>query len=1581
MPVTRLTPVLLAALSALLLFQEARAESDALRNRWLWEDRQPPAWEVMAGDITLSPGETHLFPLPARCDLRLESLGNAPLDPHHLTLTLDTGNGLAREMTWETMARGPGVRVNGEDPLLARVTLSPESGNGVAFRVALAHWGDDPTPELYRDEVTLPLPTAEIVREAPRRRDLLHALEGGQTVTVEIDGPARLLLEHRVRWPDNEPRLDTFVRLVPFLDNLPLPALEFRPALETGPVTVAHAPETRLGTLERGYLELPAGPHRLRLTPSQGLYLRLLARRDGDLLGPNGREFGAEGAVHNRLLPRIRGEGAQPPLDVARTEAAALTMALDPARPEGALEAVDLLNRAGLGVREGEELFAQARQIARWWTRYRDLAPERGSGGELLWARFPQQRLKPPGEIDAPPPLDRRRLNAALERIPAARFVTLPGGETLTYALPPRSAPSQLRLAAERPEVPVTLELALDDGPGQRLHLVPGAPPLPAGVTWRATLTTAALAMAAPPEPLLQAGSAEWALTPGVSRVTLRSPAGAPPLRVALQLREAEAVTLTEAEFLAELTRIGGTEALWRDFRDKRPGDGLIPLWRRPLERWLDQQSQRFQADIAPPPPTTPGPGTRPAADDPLAALPAWRRAVAHAPRSGEAWQGLWTTLGALREPFLQERVLRGLVINGLATPAAREALLATSPDRLPSLLAWEITRKPTPAALNQLALALRDDGQEELALTAALMPPPETRNHLLVAALALDMGWLETFEQAVARLPREQESLWRGWAAWRMAEPEAARGHWRQAGTPGREVIDALAQGERLAAAGGTDAELSRWWSRHPGVWGWTTPPELVRRFAGVHDYASPITGKPLRLHLATREAPVTMAVNGPVRLRLEVRPVHPDREGPRLEGWSLLELDDRPWPMAINDTPPARELTPRDPQAPVAGLAVTREFDIPSGPHRVTVRADRFPLLVRGQVHQPRIRLANPPWPKAQGAWTPPPLAELESVAWRMEREPGFRPAGVVRAEELDRALPATPESASLMQRIRRMSAWSLVETVESSAGVRWAGQDTWFPESPASRVRAALLPPREDDARMLEAGSRMVLSLAGEREQRVTLDLELTALPFVPVVAMAVTVTVDDAPRHRVTLAPGRLRAQLPLILPPGEHVVALSLDDPVVGSFVRVALRDEGGRDLAWNAKRDRERLHQAATPEEPLVLNVEGPTWLRVDQWQPDGVRSRTMVVAPGWQQVRLAPSTGEGLYRVFQRRVADAPPVRARLPEPTPARLPREEPRPVTPPELPPPRAAEAGADSFDGVWSAEGRWVVRRDSGEGPGAPGLERFTQLSLAHRAHDPEARTFDQWGGLARFRVGGAHTWGVWAERRDLSPDRPFNLRYGGEIMAQEVENAGLESSLRLHGGLSRLDHLSPRVDNLVELSGFVRVLTLDGIDDQTLVDRDVYTDYLRDHKIGLVLSDTLSYSPWLDSLASLRVRVGLNEDPFSPDRVGGQARWEQLLGDARLDARYGWQRYLADADRAAAVERYGPEVTMAVDLWPRERDRLELTLNWQREESSGDNTGFAALTWHFGDNRLRAIAPGEEMFEELRYWTWPRRDAP
>ena len=984
------------------------------------------------------------------------------------------------------------------------------------------------------------------------------------------------------------------------------------------------------------------------------------------------------------------------------------------------------------------------------------------------------------------------------------------------------------------------------------------------------------------------------------------------------------------------------------------------------------------------------------------------------------------------------------------------------------------LLRHGSPLDYQALVQVLALSGESRMALELALMLPEKERPWGIMTLASYQLGWLHTFEEALQHLPPRQRALWLGYSYQRQGRYEEAIQQWKKAGEQGRSLVRVLEKGilirNRLDAASRSERvrAMRQWWSwvqQQPGPVVWREMASAVVSSAGtelVHNLE-----RGLVFYGARSEPgrPVRLRFFGPVDLRLEARPLHPASGYHALDDWISIREDGRMQvvPVLGNVPVPSLELVGRP---YLAGRGVPIESHFGPGLHEVEISAEQASMLVRVFVRRPAAPLSVLPPVTIQStiaalqgtlgggrvadqdrqgmlgelkalagarggediltewlggrqldrilAWKPAEdqrsiIKYMQALLWIKEHDAARAQRALSRGEALFAAHPDVPGMSGLHARLVAGTVWTPQRMVENSAGMHIEEVHGWHPESLRQRVRQTLMPPVSPDEVVMPGYQQVRIIMDNVAATTLHMELGALMLPLVEPLPIQLEYRLDDGAPVLLNLDPEQARRHVRIQVPEGRHFVTVRLRDPLPDQYLRLQayeVRQGRRKAIALNF----ERAYYVATSSEPVVLNVHGPLWLRIEERGDAHSRVTYKLVSSGWHRLRFKPhGAGEVHYRFAGRVLDKAAMERARRPKPLPSMVAVE---PVPGPWL---KLADArrmaGAarleDGFDLGGQEDGTWSVgisqqRRlnAAADRLQAAPVSNFTQLDIWHHYFDAPGHRYFRTQGLVRWRRHGDVVMGLTERIYMNEPDWPASLRIDGSLYAERFAHI----DRRLHPGLSRTEwsgtlqltalrrqYLNPKWYHVPLLTGFVRHVSMKGVAHRTpggtivldpppgligRIDTDVYTSYKERHRHGIGIGDTLAYRPWLDTL--LRASIGWrgNERLLDTDHVSASLRWDQRLGDAQLNLGNAWIRYFSDRDRPRATTVSYLNLGLLWDFWQENQTRWELALAFRHYWSQvRENVGFIGLSVHFGEGRMyRDFMPGEldlPDFFELR----------
>ncbi|MBA3325219.1 MAG: hypothetical protein H0T41_08150, partial [Rhodobacteraceae bacterium] len=580
----------------------------------------------------------------------------------------------------------------------------------------------------------------------------------------------------------------------------------------------------------------------------------------------------------------------------------------------------------------------------------------------------------------------------------------------------------------------------------------------------------------------------------------------------------------------------------------------------------------------------------------------------------------------ALGETFLAERLLRSLYAGASTGGFRREAYNRLielyrndeAPERLVGLHAAELAQNFAPEVFRDFATALMREGQDDMAARLTALLPAGMLGDLKLALFRT--GWLDELAERVAFGDFEDRAAWLSLIAARE---------------PADDALSGEADSRTLSASqisSGAEIGSARIWRGAE---------ELIERSAGGVAFQAIAHGGFGQLYQARPDLPVRLAVEGPARLRVSARPVHPGSGDTPIDGWFEISVGGTsiPVPVTSNYGATGIELIGA---AGTPGTPIAEIVTVPPGHHHVTIRPETMSLLVGVEIETPALQVPGSVDSLASRySFGLTPAQRLADLLRTYETSPDDRAEILGRAARLAEGYPLDPDVSSVWRRFARQSGWERIQNVDRSAGLRTVELERYLPESPELQARLALLPSFEEGERLLHTTGETALSVTNPEAATIEASLRLQTAPTLPTKPVIVSYRVGDSEPVEIKLTATDPSKQVGIKLPPGEQVVRFSLAERQANQFVRLRLREEDGRVIGA----ERERTYEVATPEEPVVLTLQGPVWLQIDEYRDGSTVSRTRFVENGLQTIEVVPDPGqsEGLLRIFRLEPDDEP--------------------------------------------------------------------------------------------------------------------------------------------------------------------------------------------------------------------------------------------------------------------------------------------------------------------------------------------------
>lgn len=618
------------------------------------------------------------------------------------------------------------------------------------------------------------------------------------------------------------------------------------------------------------------------------------------------------------------------------------------------------------------------------------------------------------------------------------------------------------------------------------------------------------------------------------------------------------------------------------------------------------------------------------------------------------------------------------------------------------------------------------------------------------------------------------------------------------------------------------------------------------------------------------------------------------------------------------------------------------------------------------------------------------------MSLLAYLTETRPSEQKYYEARARNLFQTHPLEKELHTLLQRISILSQWKQVEQIQESAGLRLIPVQNWRPESPALRIRKALLTTQLNRDAVLTSKEPLVLSLNNLETIELEVSWKLSEPAYLHPETLDITYHLDDEQEKRIIFSTEQPEQSIRMTVPAGRHRLVTTIKNRYRNQFLQVRFRKisplsiNNDQTIAWDLS-FRERAYHVVTKDAPLHASIQGPAWIRFDVRLQDDTFSHYRYIEPGWQTIVINPDTNqkEMLVRLFQRTLKH---------DTKNEELSRKTTR--TYPALPPPLLAFSNdqkpktevnfIDNYemgrqeDGTWSSVLSWHKRRDREEDTITGESETFFQFTDTYYHYYDSLPAYLKSSFFVRKRTLGGPVIGLTGDIRKSFHQIPIIFRLTAEGLTQNPATGNIdffdrnpmEWSLRVKASIYQYRTITPKLKHRPGLLLFGRLLSLDDGSSYTAgtIDQDIFTQYKSNHLSGINLSEFLIYRPWLDTALFARGSYTTNADmsPFNPDSVRLSGGLGQMIGPATVDFRYQLTHFFDDDDRTQNIDRNVFSFGLNWDHWLQNQSRIQLGLKMLYRLEGEEITGTVGFTWFFSTSRaMRDLRSEDDLFYTIK----------
>jgi len=950
--------------------------------------------------------------------------------------------------------------------------------------------------------------------------------------------------------------------------------------------------------------------------------------------------------------------------------------------------------------------------------------------------------------------------------------------------------------------------------------------------------------------------------------------------------------------------------------------------------------------------------------------------------------------------------------------------------DARVSLLMAYFVHRPTQNNLQRLAKILLEEDRPLHALQLFLLLPESQQPKSGILLSSLQSGWLTVFDKqlTLANFPKNIMHKWTGLRALYQGGVNAAKLSFIEASQQGdeevKEWLSILNNSQSLQNQiisnlnSNSQLNLKQWQalqgkSNNQNYRKWKPDHSLIINHAGQVTLNNPETQRSLMHYISRPQQPLELRIAGPAKLRLQVRPLHTlaNKNIEALNSRFYIDNGNNKHVFFINHNMPDKNwqfqsyLESGIHKNKHPGQRHNQDLNLGNGIHYIKIVSDEellirtyretssvpvnvlpelsaenmaFILNTNNKFNTPLFNLdvlLKPMQVNSITSYQLPALEQLQNITLKVESAKNAKIVdqnNIAEAEKIYTDSGQLPSLSGTMSRLRRFSRWQLLDSIEQSDGFWVRRYDGWQAESPQSRLFKSLMTQRQLADEVLRNGSSHVVSVFNTQADQLTINLKAVKPFFIRSKPLMISYQVDN--KNAQIISVGTSLKSLKISLSRGQHSIKVNVLQADSHHRLWLSIEEQNGQ----SATPEKSRRYQLASANQPLVYRLQGPVWLRIDKYLNSETESQYQYFPDGVHRLSLKPNSPEqtAYFRVF-KRVMNQAKIQSQF---------------INWDNKPDLNTKETLADTIqlDKTVTGDARLIDGWNLGrQQKGTTSLlltrvdqnliidelavstDQYLESELAYRKYSPLSQQWFYIAGLGRLRNEGNPTLGIKSRLRGNFDFTPIDWTIDGRAYTQKLES-GTESSLLLQMRLSQTRWIGRDFYHLPKMDVFLRWLSAENDTGNTNIDRDVYSDYKKDHPSGLRLSERLIYRLYQDMELYVGVALTTNTNWLDLDqytsRVGARVQW----GDVRWDINARNLQFQADDDRAQATSRSVIQARLLLEKWLYPRYRFELATAIDHDVDSKDNTLRLQFSVHQSEGRgYQDYSPSETLFRHVR----------
>ncbi len=412
---------------------------------WISDDPQPQL-DKDSGfhEVKLSPGKNLILQVPSGSALRISSR-DGHISANDLKAFVSNGDALYIDTQWYESSDSRSLVLRAEKgERLLQIERPVYADKPLHFVLFLSIDVTDDAPYGRREPLDINGRLVELKRDDETKGQSFWLVDGGQAISLDVEGPARLYLQSRLRYTAGVEQLRRLMTIETLLDGQSVESVPYVMGVERQSITVNGCAEVT-GSLRGHIFDVPQGNHVVSFVPEFPVYARVSLSQHNDFLFP---------ALNRLSIPLEDGDagflGKEAQQELVRDSD---LIARDNSYRDSGLAAAAKAREITARNPGNDELVSLGRYLEGRYTVYHNIVPRNISDQEISLAWPKTKRLLDIEHEGSPVVVDAELLPAMLSNLSLTQFTRIRSKSVNDYRLPQRQYPTTLRLLVKLEDI------------------------------------------------------------------------------------------------------------------------------------------------------------------------------------------------------------------------------------------------------------------------------------------------------------------------------------------------------------------------------------------------------------------------------------------------------------------------------------------------------------------------------------------------------------------------------------------------------------------------------------------------------------------------------------------------------------------------------------------------------------------------------------------------------------------------------------------------------------------------------------------------------------------------------------------------------------------------------------------------------------------------------------------------------------------------------------------------------------------------------------------------------------------------